>query len=116
VNILADITAYELRRFFIQKALTLADNSKAASLAGHHPNSVVQYTKYGSTFSTLDIVKMIQDSKFEDMKEANKFIEGDRCTQQQLFRRMTKQEYEKEVAPFIGQQEKKKTWKPWSPP
>lgn len=105
VNIFADITANALRRFFIQKAQTLADDSKVASIAGHHPNSAVQYTKYGSTFSTLDIVKMIQYSKFEDMKEANKFMEGVRCPQQ-LFKRMTKQEYEKEVAPFIEQEKK----------
>lgn len=105
VNIFADITAYALRRFFIQKAQTLADDSKVASLAGHHPNSAVQYTEYGSTFSTLDIVKLIQDSKLEDMNGANKFIEGVRCTQH-LSRKMTKEEYEQEIAPFIEHENK----------
>ncbi|OAC98980.1 hypothetical protein MUCCIDRAFT_85526 [Mucor lusitanicus CBS 277.49] len=95
-----DITAYSLRRFFIQKAQALADDSKVASLAGHHPKSVVQYTKYGSTFATLDIVKMIQEDHFDEIENANKYIEGLRCTQQ-LFKRMSTEEYQQEVAPHI---------------
>lgn len=96
------VTGYSLRRNFIQSAQRVTDDKKVAVLAGHQPQSVVQYTKYGSTFDTLDIVKLVKESKFGEIEQYNDHIRGMRCTVK-VYGRLTKEEYEAEVVPYLSE-------------
>lgn len=55
----------------MQTAQKVTENMKTAVLEGHQPQSSVQYTKYGNTFETLDIVKLIRNRKFGDAEISN---------------------------------------------
>lgn len=46
---LAHASAYALKQNFIQNIQLVTDDKKVATLAGHQPQSTVQYTKYGNS-------------------------------------------------------------------
>lgn len=86
------ITAYALRRNFIQTAQKVTDDKKVAVIAGHQASSLVQYKKYGNSFSSLDVVKIIQENTFDELLSRNKYIEGIYSVAK-IYSRLSKQEY-----------------------
>lgn len=61
-----DVAVYGPRRSFIQTAQTIVGKAETAAMGEHAASSNVQYTKYGSTFSTLDVVKFVTSQDFDD--------------------------------------------------
>ena len=51
----------------------------------------IQYTKYGNSFSSTDIVKMIEEQTFEEVEITNKFVKGV-YSKANVFARLSKEE------------------------
>jgi CRISPR/Cas system-associated endoribonuclease Cas2 len=100
------VSSYALRRNFIQRVQTLTDDKKSAVIAGYRPESLVRYTKYDNTFSTLDVVKIVQNSTFAaDMPTDNPYVNGIRSVAK-LYVKLSREEYDKHIRVYVVDEEK----------
>jgi hypothetical protein len=58
---------------------------------------LVQYSKYDNAFSSLDVVKIIQDGAFNDLETVNKYAEGIHSVAK-IYSRLLKEKYKE----FVG--------------
>ena len=72
--------------------------------AGHIPQSLTQYTKYGNSISSTDIVKMIEEQTFEEVEMTNKSVEGV-YSKASVFARLGKEDYQRLVKDKLGKEE-----------
>lgn len=104
-NIAKPISAYALRRNFIQSAQKVADDKKVAAIAGHQVQSVVQHTKYGNRFDTLDVVDMINEGSLKDVQTKNKYIEGI-LSVSKIYKRLSGEEYYEYIGRHLTEEQK----------
>lgn len=83
----------------------MADDKKVAAIAGHQVQSVVQHTKYGNRFDTLDVVDMINEGSLKDVQTKNKYIEGI-LSVSKIYKRLSGEEYYEYIGRHLTEEQK----------